>query len=126
MVSLDEDALICDLAETYGVYDYRSLPANLVATFAVGLREDSRIKIKLNGMKRPFEDYMLAAIYDGINWLCWSKTKNGANGVNMPARILDQFFDDRKDSKASDDFIVFDSPAAFEKAWAELAGEDYE
>jgi len=40
MLELDEDALVCDLAETYGIYNYRSLPATLVATFSVGLREN--------------------------------------------------------------------------------------
>lgn len=126
MVSLDEDALICDLAETYGVYDYRSLPANLVATFAVGLRDDSRIKIKMNGMQRPFEEYILAAIFDGINWLCWSKTKDGANGTNVPERVLDHFFEDKKKRKTTDKYMVFNSPAEFDKAWATLAGGSYE
>ncbi len=41
MISRDEDALICDLAETYQIYNYKSLPARLVATLSVGLRDDS-------------------------------------------------------------------------------------
>ena len=48
MIKTDEDALICDLAETYQIYDYKSLPAYMVATFSVGLRENSRIKMKLS------------------------------------------------------------------------------
>ena len=36
MIKTDEDALICDLAETYQIYDYKSLPAYMVATFSVG------------------------------------------------------------------------------------------
>ena len=123
MVSLDEDALICDFAETYGVYDYRSLPVGLAATFAVGLRDNSRIKIKMNGMQLPFEDYMLAAIYDGINWIRWSKTKDGYNGVNMPSRILDQFYEKTDESESVDDVVVFDTPDAYEKARAEILGE---
>ena len=39
MIKTDEDALICDLAETYQIYDYKSLPAYMVATFSVGLRK---------------------------------------------------------------------------------------
>ena len=35
MIKTDEDALICDLAETYQIYDYKSLPAYMVATFSV-------------------------------------------------------------------------------------------
>lgn len=49
MIAKDEDALICDLAETYRIFDYRSLPLKTVATFSVGLRENSRIKMSLGG-----------------------------------------------------------------------------
>ena len=90
MVSVDEDALICDFAEVYHIYDYRSLPVKLAATYAVGLREDSRIKIKMSGIKMPFDRYLLAGIFDKINWLCWTNTKDGSNNVNMPQRILRQ------------------------------------
>jgi len=123
MVALDEDALICDLAETYGIFDYRSLPAQLVATFAVGLRDNSRIKTKMSGMERPFEEYMLAAIYDGINWLCWSKTKDGVKGNNAPSRIVDMLFGNKKEDPSNEDFRLFNSPEAFEKARANLMGE---
>lgn len=31
MIRADEDALVCDLAETYHIYNYRQLPARQVA-----------------------------------------------------------------------------------------------
>ena len=34
-IGTDEDALICDLAETYGIYNYRQLPADRVAVFVL-------------------------------------------------------------------------------------------
>ena len=43
MIAIDEDALICDLAETYQIYDYRRLPVQTVAVFSLGLRDNSRI-----------------------------------------------------------------------------------
>lgn len=46
MINTDESAVICDLAETYSIFDYKSLPVLTVATFCVGLRENSRIKMK--------------------------------------------------------------------------------
>ena len=49
MIAVDENALMCDLAETYGIYHYRQLPPTLVAVFCSGLRENSRIK---NEVKR--------------------------------------------------------------------------
>lgn len=43
MILTDEDALICDLAETYNVLDYRALPVRTTAALASGLRADARI-----------------------------------------------------------------------------------
>lgn len=123
MASVDEDALVCDFAETYGIYDYRSLPVTLAATYAAGLRENSRIKTKMNGMVRPFDEYILAAIYDGINWLCWTKTKDGSKGVNMPGRMIDLFFGDKDKQKSTNDFETFENHNAFETKWSILAGE---
>ena len=53
MIQTDEDALICDLAETYGIFDYRQLPADQVAVFAFGLRDDSRIKLAMTNSNSP-------------------------------------------------------------------------
>ena len=41
---VDKEALECDLAETYGIYDINTLPISKIAIFAKGLREKSRIK----------------------------------------------------------------------------------
>ena len=67
MISLDEGALMCDLAETYGIYDYRSLPVQTVATFCVGLGENSRIKRKIRGDTVPTDTLLLSMIYDNIS-----------------------------------------------------------
>ena len=47
MLEVDEDAVVCDLAETYGVLDCEALPITLVATLADGLPDSSRIMRKL-------------------------------------------------------------------------------
>ena len=41
MMALDREALLCDLAETYGIYDVRALPVSTLAVLASGLRENS-------------------------------------------------------------------------------------
>lgn len=51
MMAADRDALLCDLAETYHVYDFRALPALTLAALCCGLREDSRIRQKMAGVK---------------------------------------------------------------------------
>ncbi len=56
MLAADEDALVCDLAETYGLLDYRAHGARLVATLAVGLRPYARIWRRLDaGDTRGFD-----------------------------------------------------------------------
>ena len=121
MISQDEDALICDFAETYHIYDYRSLPADLVATYAVGLRESSRIKTKMMGMELPLDEYLYAAIFDAVNWLCWTHTKAAEKGGRPPERILESL--QNKKEQTEDDYLVFDSPEAFDRARQRLMGE---
>lgn len=77
MIKLDEDALICDLAETYHIYDYRSLPVKLVATLSAGLRDSSRIKLKAAGSPVELETIILAAIADNLSMLRLGFSKDG-------------------------------------------------
>ena len=122
MIIMDEDSLICDMAETYGVFDIYALPAQLAATLAIGLRDDSRIKTKILNMEMPLGDYLLTAIFDRINWLCWTQTKDAQRGYNAPQSILD-ILTQKKDEK-TDDLIAFDSGDAFEAARAKILGEN--
>lgn len=50
MLSVDRDAVICDMAETYGILTMHTLPARLAATLAAGLHADSRIMLRLQQM----------------------------------------------------------------------------
>ncbi len=52
MVMTDEDALICDLAETYGIYNYEELPPIRAAVLACGLRANARIMAALSDAAR--------------------------------------------------------------------------
>lgn len=88
MIATDEDALICDLAETYSIYDYRRLPLKMVAVFSFGLKDDSRIKMKLNCMEVPFETMLLASAVDRLSTLVWQQTKDGMDGKNYPLSIV--------------------------------------
>ena len=75
MIRLDRDALICDLAETYHIYDMRSLPLQTVATLSAGLRDDSRIKMKAGGVN-TVSTYLFWCVHEfeegkgrGFAWL---------------------------------------------------------
>ena len=69
MLAAGRDELACDLAETYGILDYRGLPARRLAVLAAGLREDSRIKLRMSGARVPLETLLLASIADALNAL---------------------------------------------------------
>ena len=65
-VASDRDALVCDMAETYGVLDMTALPVTLLATLAAGLGEDSRSRRALSGTPVAANTLLLAAIVDSL------------------------------------------------------------
>lgn len=77
MLSFDRDALICDLAETYRIYDYRALPVMTLAALASGLRPDSRIKLKMANIKETSSEVLLIQIFDLLQMMRyqWFATK---------------------------------------------------
>lgn len=89
MIKVDEDALICDLAETYQIYDYKQLPLKTIAVFSVGLSNNSRIKLKLNNQSIPIDTLLLAGISDKLSILLWRSTKDGQKGKNQPNSIVE-------------------------------------
>lgn len=92
MIKLDESAVICDFAETYHVYNYRQLPARLAAALCVGLRQNSRIKMKINGNKVPYEMELLMAAVDRLTLLVYAQTKDGQKGTNKPKLLIDELY----------------------------------
>lgn len=82
-----EEEVICDLAETYHIFDYKRLPPSLVATLVVGLDSNSRIKRKLSGAKLTLEQSLLALLVDGVNIQIWQRTKDGSKGKNKPESL---------------------------------------
>lgn len=119
MIANDEDALICDLAETYHIYDYRSLPVEMVATFSCGLREDSRIKLKMSGIRFDLRTQVLISIFDKLNWIGWTKTKDATKGKGAPESLLAQLLEEKKEA----DYETFVDGESFMKEWNKYIGE---
>ena len=117
MLATDEAALECDLAETYSLYDYRALNPDRVALYSIGLKDNSRIKLKLSGQKVPLETILLACAVDRLGLLVWSKSKDAEKGKNKPKSLLESLIGGEEKEK---DYLVFDSPEAFEQALAEI------
>lgn len=112
MYSLDYGSLICDFAETYHVYDLQSLPVRTAAFFACGLRESSRIRMKISGYKVPMDTLIAAKISDVLSLMLWSQSEKG---TPKPQGLLEQFLSETTD-KAESEEMSFESGSAFEKA----------
>ena len=115
MLATDEDALACDLAETYHILDWRTLPARTVATFAVGLSEDSRIKMRIRGAQAPTETILTAAMIDRLSLLWWAQTKDAQHGRGRPKMLLD-ILAPKEAAASADAPTAYGSAADFEAA----------
>lgn len=115
MLNRDREALICDLASEYHIYDIRSLPARLIATFAVGLRDDSRIKQIMRGIDYSREEIMLAHIADRLSALMWAQGMYG--DADQPPSMVDSMLGLATDR--DDKALAFSSGEEFLAAWNE-------
>lgn len=105
---------MCDLAETYHIYDYRSLPLKMVATFSVGLRGNSRIKMSMAGIQYPLDTLLLAAVLDGINMGNWMLSKSSGEGSNPPQSMVGRLLGKEPDTGKEE--ILFNSAEDYERA----------
>lgn len=94
MIRKNQDALTCDFAEYYHVFDFKTLPPTLAAVLAVGLGINSRIKTELSGSKLPLELLLQARIADSLALLWWGKTQDGQHNRRRPASIVQLLLDE--------------------------------
>lgn len=119
MIALDEDALVCDFAETYNIYNMRGLSVEYAATLAVGLRHSSRIKLKQSGLSVELNSLLLAHIVDNTAINVYAKTKDAQTGRNKPKSILQSLMETYDPSKHA---RRFQTGADFEDEWRRLNG----
>ena len=115
MLNTDEEALICDFAETYRIYNYKEIPCKMAAIYAKGLKENARIKMKLAGVKVTLEDMLLASIADHTKLLTWMQTEDARKGKNRPKTILPRLLGEEERK-----IISFETGEEFEKEWKRL------
>lgn len=118
IVAKHEDELICDMAETYHVYNLRALPVRQLATLALGLSKDSRVMMALAGAKLTTSETLLCLAVDSLRVLAWMQSKDGAAGRNRPKSVLDELTKE----KTEKEFATFGSIADFEAARRKIVG----
>lgn len=111
--------MICDFAETYRILDYRELSPLLAATLCFGLRENSRVKMKLSGAKITLDQMLSAAALDSLNLLCWAKTKDAQKGRNKPKSILKALAGEEPNK---DELVSFSTPEEWEAYMKSIRG----
>lgn len=120
MIALDRDALICDLAETYQIMDYKALPVETLAVLASGLGDKSRIAKKMSGTEIDIDRFLLAGIFDSLSILIWMKTKDGAHNRNRPESMLDLIMGTKQ--KETKEIEAFDSIEDLENYYRSTIG----
>ena len=118
MIHADEDKLVCDFAETYHIFNWRSLPVRTAAALAVGLPDASRIKRHLSGNRVGLRDLLLAVIADRLGFLVWAQTKDAQHNRNRPQSIFELL----TGAESKEVQRIFTSADDFEAARAKLMG----
>ena len=119
MMSAAKDELICDLAETYHIYDLRALPVRTLAVLACGLGQNSRVWAKLNGYEAKWSDIVLAMCADRLAILQWFQTEDGMNGTNRPTMLAPALLG-MTDQSEKRTYKTYANGAAFLEAWNSL------
>lgn len=114
-----EDELICDFAETYNILDYKGLSPKLAAVLCVGLRNDSRTKMKISGSKITLDQMLAARIVDELSFQSWAKTKDGQRNRNRPKSVLQALTEEKEE-----EFEKFATADDFRSAWAAITREE--
>lgn len=109
--------LICDLAEYYHVYDYRSLPVKLVVTFFVGLRGDSRIRTVNKTVKVNETKWLLMLIVDNLTILNYKLSGKTVDTKELLTGLM--LNEAEKKEKVKVKTKVFESSDDFMNAWKE-------
>jgi len=113
MLGVDRDALVCDLAETYGVLDYRALPVDTLATLCAGLHEDSRIKMRMMDCQKVDPSFALVRISDTLTVIYYMLTGFCGHSPSSLPTLYQDIMTGKQEQKQS---TGFSSIEEFEEA----------
>ena len=116
-----KDALICDFAQFYHIYDIDSLHPQYAAILACGLPEDSRIMRERRESVAEPDSLLLATIVDELNMIIWILGNGKGNGIPLPESIFEKISGISVGTK--DGNTKFESGYDFEREWQALTGE---
>lgn len=118
MRASDEDALICDFAQFYGITDYRSIDIRTAAVLACGLPPESRTVRRLTGQTYNLEEHLLMLVIDNLSALVWL---NGSRKGKKPTPIR-KLLENSKNKDNNNQTQAYLNAEAFEKARSTIIG----
>lgn len=83
------EELECDMAQFYGIHDYRDFKLGHISVLACGLPEESRVIRKMTNHPYSVNTYLLAHMVDRLSLIWWSKTVDAENNINRPRMMID-------------------------------------
>ena len=110
--SFDEDALFCDFAQYYGIYDLSCFSLEKQAALVFGLPEDSRTMRILSGRQVSTDTLLLAGILDQLRVQAWSRSKAAKNHSGKPKSIMAALIHPKREA---DDIVSFESGDDFKR-----------
>ena len=114
MLAHNKNALICDLAEEYQIYDWRRVPVKTLGILAAGLRHNSRVVMQQSGEEFPMDTLIMAAMADATRYLLYALTAK--KGDNPPPSFVEALSQKQEEKEER----VFATGADFDAARAAL------
>lgn len=116
LLSTQEDNLICDFAQYYGIYDMENqVPCSTAAILACGLPPESRVMRKMSNSPINTTDTILAGIFDSLNNLMYMMA---GKKRKKPKSLLDKLLNsEKRKQKKQENVVSFSNSDEFEKTW---------
>lgn len=122
MRALDNDALICDFAQYYHIYDFTALDLKYAAVLACGLPKESRIMTVMSGKKFQADTLIQLAILDTVRALEHAFIQAHSKDELPEFRsLLTELFGE--DAQEDIDAQWFTSADDFKAEWARVTGK---
>jgi len=112
------DALICDFAQYYGIYELEKFDLKYLSILACGLPSESRTKKKLIGFKYSMSELMMASIIDHLAILIAQGVRK--KNVKKPQSMV-QIMTEKKEEN---EIQTFKTPEEFERERKRIIGEE--
>ena len=89
----------------------------MTAALVAGLRENSRLKMKLKNETVTLDTLLLATLVDRIGIIAWFLSEDGKNNQNRPSSIVAKILGNEQE-----EVILFESGEAFKEERKRLIG----